>query len=225
MAKAKLVKAKSKKNTNTKDITKKLKCNFMKIIKILFFTVTVINACYSPHLFGCAQDGPFDYTQDRQKKEVGQKVIDERLIDAARAGDITKVQQLLKDTSIDINAKDQYGRTALMWASFHDSKEIVELLLNHPNIDINIIDDCDENALTWASFHGNKEIVELLEKYQNEYLPYKNKRTEELKKINEALPNILSSSSFPKVLIGIVQEYANDFMTFSQFLKEEIKFY
>jgi ankyrin repeat protein len=36
--------------------------------------------------------------------------------------------QHLIDNGADVNAKDNFGRTALMWASFYDHYDIVELL-------------------------------------------------------------------------------------------------
>ena len=111
----------------------------MKIIKILLISIIGVNLCYSAQPLNLAQDAkkkeanPFGYTQDRQK-------VNKRLIDATRAGDITTVQQLLNDKSIDINTRDEYGNTALLWASARGYKEIVKLLLNHPDIDINIQD-------------------------------------------------------------------------------------
>ena len=193
----------------------------MKIIKILFLTITSIitaTLSYSAQPFNLAQ---VNFVQDGQKKEANQKAVDTRLIDAARLGDITTAQQLLNDTSIDINAKDEYyGYTALIWASVNGHKEIVELLLNH-DADVNIRDKYSYTAYMWTALE-NKKILELLKTYEKEYIPYKNKRMEELKKITEDLPNILPSASFPKELVSLVQGYAaNDFMTFEQFFKEK----
>mgnify|MGYP001620083266 CR=1 FL=1 len=42
-----------------------------------------------------------------------------------------KAKRLINEDLVDLNAKNNYGRTALMYAVVNDNKDIVELLLNN----------------------------------------------------------------------------------------------
>ncbi|MEK7287941.1 MAG: ankyrin repeat domain-containing protein, partial [Elusimicrobiota bacterium] len=57
------------------------------------------------------------------------KDLSQQLIDAAEAGDIKTVKSLLKQGA-DPNAKDNNGRTALIWAVRHGYTETIQLLLD-----------------------------------------------------------------------------------------------
>jgi ankyrin repeat protein len=52
------------------------------------------------------------------------------LINASEKNNINKVKLLLEREDIDINLQDEYGRTALMFASAHGNIDIVNLLCN-----------------------------------------------------------------------------------------------
>ena len=119
----------------------------MKILKILLLALVSFTQLYSAQ--------PFDKAQDRQ---------DHRLIVAVKSGDIKVVQELLKDKSININARDEEGWSPLLQASYDGHKEIIELLLDH-KADINIQNRFGDTALIWASAIGSKEIVKLLLDY------------------------------------------------------------
>ena len=53
--------------------------------------------------------------------------LDSELITAAQNGH-TDVVRCLLDRGADVNAKDAYGNTALMWAGHHGHKEVFKLL-------------------------------------------------------------------------------------------------
>lgn len=78
---------------------------------------------------------------------------------AARNGFIDKIQELL-DHGADINAKDDYGFTALTKAAWHGYTEVVKLLLEK-GADINAKD----TALIKAVPSWHKEIVKILMPY------------------------------------------------------------
>ena len=77
--------------------------------------------------------------------------------DAAAAGDLAAIQAEL-DKGVDVNAKDNDGRTPLHYAAKYATKQVVELLI--PNgADVNAK---DEDGWTPLHFAATKEIVELL---------------------------------------------------------------
>ena len=117
----------------------------MKMIKLLFITFIAVNLCYGAHQADLAPD----------KHE-------HRLIDSVCAGNIKTVQQLLNSKTININAKDEYGYTALMLASFNDQIEIAKLLLAHKSIDVNVQDKDGYTTLMWALLYEQTEVVKLL---------------------------------------------------------------
>jgi len=58
------------------------------------------------------------------------------LLDAARKGDLERVQQLL-DSGADINQRDKTGFTALHWAAMANRKKVAVLLIQK-GADINV---------------------------------------------------------------------------------------
>jgi hypothetical protein len=62
---------------------------------------------------------------------------------------------------LDVNAKDEYGVTALIDASFEGQKEVVELLIIE-GADLNARDNKGDTALMGAAIRGHSEILELL---------------------------------------------------------------
>ena len=81
------------------------------------------------------------------------------LIDACIKNDINKVKELL-DQECDVNFQDKHGNTALLYASIHGHKDIVELLLSTGECD----SDKDKQSLIllFAVEAGQKDVVELL---------------------------------------------------------------
>ena len=75
------------------------------------------------------------------------------------------VMLLLKEDSIDVNAKDNHDRTSLTLAAMNGHAKVVDLLLKHPGIDVNCKDDHDQAALLLAARNGYEEVVDLLLKH------------------------------------------------------------
>ena len=71
-----------------------------------------------------------------------------------------EIRQLLLNYCVN-NAKEQAGSTALIWASRKGDTATVELLLTH-GADISAKDNYGYTALMWASQNGHTAIVELL---------------------------------------------------------------
>jgi hypothetical protein len=82
------------------------------------------------------------------------------LIDAAQKGDTAGVNALLNE-GVDVNAKDKYGYTALMYASKEGHTETVKALLEK-GADVNAKSKKGTTALIVASDKGRTEIVKLL---------------------------------------------------------------
>ena len=82
------------------------------------------------------------------------------LIDAAAAGELTRVRALL-DAKADVDAKADNGITALIMASQMGYPEIVGALLD-AKADVNTKADKDFTALILASLRGHVEVVRTL---------------------------------------------------------------
>jgi ankyrin repeat protein len=98
--------------------------------------------------------------------------------DAAKRGDLAKVQELLKDNPVLVSSKDNNGHTPLHYAALTGHKEITELLLANQT-DVNAktaggeppsfegpqngrTDISGWTPLHYAALTGHKEITELL---------------------------------------------------------------
>ncbi|MGD0831462.1 MAG: ankyrin repeat domain-containing protein [Terracidiphilus sp.] len=82
--------------------------------------------------------------------------------DAARTGDLAKVQALVQaNPSVVSSTDEKYGQTPLHIAAFNDHKDVAEFLLAH-NADVNAKAKNGSTPLHLAAAKGNKDIVELL---------------------------------------------------------------
>jgi Protein of unknown function (DUF1566)/Ankyrin repeats (3 copies)/Ankyrin repeats (many copies) len=82
--------------------------------------------------------------------------------DAARDGDIKKIELLLKTQPSLVSSKDeQYGQTPLHIAAFNDRLDVAKLLLSD-KADVNAKSNNGSTPLHLAAGKGNKDIVELL---------------------------------------------------------------
>ena len=82
------------------------------------------------------------------------------LITASMNNDIAEVKRLLKARA-DVNACDEDGDTALMWAVFKGHKDVVKVLLE-AGADVNASNKNGDTALMWAVFKGHKDVVKVL---------------------------------------------------------------
>lgn len=87
-------------------------------------------------------------------------VDQEVMYDAALNGNLEKVKESI-GKGADLNAVDNEGRTALMYASFNGHTEIVRLLLNE-GAEVGIRDPMGRTALLFASTGPFAETVKLL---------------------------------------------------------------
>ena len=69
------------------------------------------------------------------------------------------VRMLLKDNRVEVNAKDDLGRTALIWASRNGCQEVVGRLLIDERVDVNAKDFRGHSAFFWANYSGSPDTI------------------------------------------------------------------
>ena len=96
--------------------------------------------------------------------QTGKQELNDKLYEAARAGDAAAVTALL-DKGADVNAKFRYGATALFKAAERGNTEVVKVLLAR-GADVTVKDTFyGATAMTWALDNKHVEVVRaLLEK-------------------------------------------------------------
>ena len=67
----------------------------------------------------------------------------------------------------DVNNKDSFGRTALMWAVFRKHNSVVKLLLDQLAVDVNVKDNAGLTALHYAADWNNAEGARMLLLHKN----------------------------------------------------------
>ena len=83
---------------------------------------------------------------------------------ACKNGYKNVVELLLNHSErIDLNARDNFGWTALMLASIHEQEDVVQLLQDHSDTRIDSNAGNDNGALMIASQRGHQDIVHLQE--------------------------------------------------------------
>ena len=73
-----------------------------------------------------------------------------------------KVQFLLADPRIDVNAVDDEGKTALMWGMMTTGSSAVKELLADPRVDVNAVDNEGKTALAHALRLNSSSVIEEL---------------------------------------------------------------
>jgi ankyrin repeat protein len=76
---------------------------------------------------------------------------------AVTRGDVEAIRQQLR-SGADINARDQYGQTALMLAAHHGHYEVVEALVAS-GADLNVTAEYTQSALMLAILAGHADIA------------------------------------------------------------------
>ncbi len=84
----------------------------------------------------------------------------DNLISAAKRGDLAAVKAFLA-AGVDVNAKDNYGETALDMAAYNGDDAVVKTLLAH-GADVNAKDNVGDTALETAVTNGYDAVVKTL---------------------------------------------------------------
>merc|ERR1719487_2547304 len=82
------------------------------------------------------------------------------LHDAAKKGDLQKVQEFMKDGK-DVNAKDFKGVTALGYAVGHDQLSVVKVLMDAKANAVDV-DSAGNSAVHFAAGYGRVKVLEHL---------------------------------------------------------------
>jgi ankyrin repeat protein len=91
----------------------------------------------------------------------GNRALCDQIHDAARDGDVSKVQSLLKNNPDLAFSKDEDSNTPLHLAAQNGHSEIAELLLAH-RADVNAGNKDGLTPLHYAAMNGKRDVVELL---------------------------------------------------------------
>ena len=81
--------------------------------------------------------------------------------EACKQGDLNKVKSIYQDYRADLEAKNEYGYTALMCAAMRGKKDVVEYLVKN-GAEVNATDEDGGTALMEAAWQGRKDVVEVL---------------------------------------------------------------
>ncbi|XP_046340307.2 ankyrin repeat domain-containing protein 1-like isoform X2 [Haliotis rufescens] len=82
------------------------------------------------------------------------------LIYASRRGNLEEVKRLLS-LNVDVNCRDSYSRTPVMWAAGREHAEVVELLVRK-GTDVSLVDEGGSSILHFACYAGDMEIVKFV---------------------------------------------------------------
>ena len=72
------------------------------------------------------------------------------------------VKLLLSTGKIDVDARDNYGRTPLLRAASNGHEAVVKLLLGTGKVDVDAKDKYGRTPLSWAAANGHDAVVEVL---------------------------------------------------------------
>ena len=93
--------------------------------------------------------------------------IGKKLYDSATKGDVDKLKLLISEAKGDKNilnwrAKERYGRTPLVIASYYGKIDAVKLLMGTKGVDVNMGTDFGATALHFAAHRGHFDVVKSL---------------------------------------------------------------
>lgn len=90
----------------------------------------------------------------------GSSVFAQNIFEAARSGDVSRIEFLMSIQADTINKINENGFTPLIIACYRDQKKVVELLLNK-GVDVNY-NSPEGTALIGTCYKGNIELTKML---------------------------------------------------------------
>lgn len=101
------------------------------------------------------------WQQKEQEQIKGEKqsnpISDSEFMKLYKEGDVEKIEEAIRN-GVNINAKDDNGNTALIWAAFEGKTEIAELLLKYGS-NINAKDNNGRTALSVARNAAIRKLI------------------------------------------------------------------
>lgn len=94
-------------------------------------------------------------------KKIAAPAAGKSLIEAAQENDTLSAQDALRKSPDKINACDETGMTALMWAARMNAKHIAEHLVEK-GANVNCEDENGYTALDWAIVNGSTSVFKFL---------------------------------------------------------------
>ncbi|XP_046581507.1 histone-lysine N-methyltransferase EHMT2-like [Haliotis rubra] len=80
---------------------------------------------------------------------------------ACMKGNLAEVKRILDTSRIDVNSRDVFGRTPVMWAALRGHRDGVELLVRR-GADVSLVTNDGDNILHWACVGGDRKTVEFV---------------------------------------------------------------
>ena len=111
--------------------------------------------------FGYEREMSSRLLEDMKTTELPLK--DDEFLELCESGDARRVEEAIMNGA-NVNAKNKYGKTALMEAARNKHADVAELLLKH-GADVNAKDNNGSTALMWAADSGTTYVAELLLKH------------------------------------------------------------
>ncbi len=93
--------------------------------------------------------------------QMQQKELNNKLIDAAKNGDIGKVKESITNGA-NVDARDENGKTALYWAARRGQIDVAKVLIAK-GVNVNVKDKNNETAVEIAIRCGYHQIAELID--------------------------------------------------------------
>jgi ankyrin repeat protein len=80
----------------------------------------------------------------------------------SRYGLMNLLSCFLEMDKVDVDSKDEDGRTPLSWAARNGHEAVVKMLLNTGRVDIDVRDRDGRTPLSWAARNGHEAVVKIL---------------------------------------------------------------